>query len=95
MGEYSEIFVAFDIAKKKHAVAIAEGGRTVEVRFMGDVESHPAPIERTIKRLANRYDRLHVCFEAGPTGIRALSPGAGVWPRRHCGCSGADPETRG
>jgi transposase len=49
MGEYSEVFVAFDVAKKKHAVAIAEGGRT-------------------IKRLANRYDRLHVCFEAGPTG---------------------------
>ena len=68
MGEYSEVFVAFDVAKKKHAVAIAEGGRTGEVRFMGDVENNPAPIERTIKRLANRYDRLHVCFEAGPTG---------------------------
>jgi hypothetical protein len=35
---------------------------------MGDVENNPAPIERTIKRLANRYDRLHLCFEAGPTG---------------------------
>ena len=43
-------------------------GRTGEVRFTGDVENNPAPIERTIKRLANRYDRLHVCFEAGPTG---------------------------
>ena len=72
MGKYSEVFVAFDVAKRKHAVAIAEGGRTGEVRFMGDVENNPAPIERTIKRLANRYD--HVCFEAGPTGIRALSP---------------------
>jgi transposase len=68
MGKYSEVFVAFDVAKKKHAVAIAEGGRTGEVRFMGDVENNPAPIERTIKRLASRYDRLHVCFEAGPTG---------------------------
>src|ERR1700742_2636559 len=68
MGKYSEVFVAFDVAKKKHAVAIAEGGRTGEVRFMGDVENNPLPIERTIKRLANRYDRLHVCFEAGPTG---------------------------
>ena len=68
MGKYSEVFVAFDVAKKKHAVAIAEGGRTGEVQFMGDVENNPAPIERTIKRLANRYDRLHVCFEAGSTG---------------------------
>ena len=68
MGKYSEAFVAFDVAKKKHAIAIAEGGRTGEVRFLGDVENSPLPIERTIKRLAGRYDRLHVCFEAGPTG---------------------------
>jgi transposase len=68
MGEYSEVFVAFDVAKKKHAVGVAEGGRKWEVRFLGDVENSPLPIERTIKRLASRYDRLHVCFEAGPTG---------------------------
>jgi transposase len=41
MGKYSEVFVAFDLAKKKHAVAIAEGGRTGEVRFLGDVENSP------------------------------------------------------
>jgi transposase len=68
MGKYSEAFVAFDVAKKKHAVAIAEGGRTGEVRFLGDVENSSLPIERTMKRLAARYDQLHVCFEAGPTG---------------------------
>jgi transposase len=34
MGEYSEAFVAFDVAKTKHAVAI-EGGRGGEVRFFG------------------------------------------------------------
>ena len=68
MGEYSEAFVAFDVAKKKHAVAIAEGGRTGEVRFVGEVENRPAAIERTIKKLGKKYDQLHVCFEAGPTG---------------------------
>ena len=39
MGKYNEAFVAFDVAKKKHAVAVAEGGRTAEVRFLGDVEN--------------------------------------------------------
>jgi transposase len=68
MGEYREAFVAFDVAKLKHAVAIAEGGRCGEVRFFGEVENKPAAIERTIKKLGKRYDRLHVCFEAGPTG---------------------------
>jgi transposase len=65
MGQYSEAFVAFDVAKLKHAVAIARAG---EVRFLGEVENQPAAIERTIKKLSKRYDRLHVCFEAGPTG---------------------------
>jgi transposase len=68
MGEYSEAFVAFDVAKLKHAVAIAEGDRTGEVRFLGEVENKPAAIERTIKKLGKRYNRLHFCFEAGPTG---------------------------
>ena len=78
MGEYSELFVAFDVAKKKHAVAIAAGGRGGDIRFVGEIENSPATIERMIKKLAARYDRLHVCFEAGPTGyelyrqIRAL-----------------------
>jgi transposase len=68
MGEYREVFVAFDVAKAKHSVAIAEGGRGGEVRFLGEIENTPAAIERVIKKLAGRYDRLQVCFEAGPTG---------------------------
>jgi len=68
MGKHSEVFVAFDVAKKKHAVAIAEGGRSGGSRFLGDVENSPLPIERTIRRLADRYDRLQVCFETGRMG---------------------------
>ena len=68
MEEYSGAFVAFDVAKTKHAVAVAEAGRAGEVRFLGNVENTPARIERTIKKLAARYGRLQVCFEAGPTG---------------------------
>ena len=51
MGEYSELFVAFEVAKKKHAVAIAEGGRRGEIRFVGEIENSPTTIERTIKDL--------------------------------------------
>jgi hypothetical protein len=58
MGEYSEV----DVAKTKHAVAIAEGGRTGEVRFLGEVENRPLRIARMIKRLSEQHDRLHVCF---------------------------------
>ena len=68
MGDYSEVFVAFDVAKAKHAVAIAEGGRQGEIRFLGEIENTPVAVARTIKKLASRYKRLHVCYEAGPTG---------------------------
>jgi len=68
MADYREVFVAFDVAKIKHAVAVADSGRAGEVRFLGEIENRPVTIERTIRKLAKRYDRLHVCFEAGPTG---------------------------
>ncbi len=68
MGEYSEGFVAFDVSKTKHAVAIADGGRGGEARFLGDVSSSPTTVERLIRKLAGRYDKLYFCYEAGPTG---------------------------
>jgi transposase len=68
----------FDTAKLKHSVAIAEGGRQGEIRFVGEIANQPATIQRLIRKLAGRYSHLQVCFEAGPTGfglyrqIRAL-----------------------
>ena len=68
MGEDSEAYVAFDTAKLKHAVAIAETGRDGEIRFVGEIENRASTIERLIKKLARRYRKLQVCLEAGPTG---------------------------
>jgi transposase len=50
MGEYSEAFVAFDVSKTKHAVAIADGGRGGEVRFVGEVANSTLAVERLRKR---------------------------------------------
>jgi len=68
MGEYSEALVAFDVSKTKHAVAIADGGRGGEMRFLGEVSSSPAAVDRLIRKPAGRYGKLHFCYEAGPTG---------------------------
>jgi transposase len=68
MAEYSEAFVAFDVSKAKHAVAIADGGRGSEVRFLGEVSNSPDAVERLIRKLSGRYGKLHFCYEAGPTG---------------------------
>jgi hypothetical protein len=58
MGEHSEIYVAFDTAKLKHAVAIAEAGRKGEIRFVGEIENRPSTIERMIKKLALESDAI-------------------------------------
>lgn len=68
MKKYSEAFIGFDTAKKKHAVAIAEDGRNGEIRYLGEIDSSPATVEKVIGKLAERYAKLHVCYEAGPTG---------------------------
>ena len=68
MKQYSEAFVGFDSAKKKHAIAIADGGHHGEVRYVGEIDSSPATVERVIGKLASRYEKLHFCYEAGPTG---------------------------
>ena len=36
MSDHSEAFVAFDTSKLRNAVAIADGGRAGEVRFLGE-----------------------------------------------------------
>jgi len=38
------------------------------VRFLGEIASSPVRVERLVGKLASRYDKLHFCYEAGPTG---------------------------
>jgi transposase len=68
VGDHSEAFVGFDTSKLRHAVAIAEGGRTGEVRFLGEIENTEEATTKLVKKLAARHRRLTFCYEAGPTG---------------------------
>src|SRR3712207_7186314 len=43
-------------------------GRQGEVRFFGDINSTPEAIERLVRKLAKRHQRLCFAYEAGPTG---------------------------
>ncbi len=68
MAEDSTVFVGIDAAKLKHAVAVAEPGRSGEVRYIGEVDASPEAMRKLLTRLAARHGKLHVCYEAGPTG---------------------------
>ena len=68
MSDHSEVFVAFDTSKLRNAVAIADAGRTGEVRFLGEIENTGTATAKLVKKLAAKHSRLTFCYEAGPTG---------------------------
>jgi transposase len=68
VGDHSEALVAFDTSKLRNAVAIAEEGRSGEVRFLGEIDNTPEATAKLVKKLAGQYARLTFCYEAGPTG---------------------------
>ena len=82
MVEVREAFIGIDAAKLRNAVAIADAGRDGEVRFLGEVDASPEGMRRLAARLAAKYDRLHFCYEADPTGygLHRLLTGLG----HHC-----------
>jgi transposase len=68
MGQSTEVFVGIDVAKARNAVAVADGERGGEVRYPGEIDASEESMRRFVKRLASKYDRVHFCYEAGPTG---------------------------
>ena len=84
MDERSLVYVGIDTAKAKLAVALAQGGRNGELRYLGEIDNSPAAVERLVRKLERTDKALHVCDEAGPTGyglygpIRSLAHGRDV-----------------
>ena len=68
MSNHSEAFVAFDTSKLRNAVAIADGGRSGEVRFLGEIDNTAAATTKLVRKLEAKYQRITFCYEAGPTG---------------------------
>jgi len=68
MGQHSEAFIGIDTSKLKNAVAIAEGGRGGEVRYLGEFDTTAAATRKLVAKLAAKYGKLTFCYEAGPTG---------------------------
>ncbi|WP_336492317.1 IS110 family transposase [Methylobacterium nigriterrae] len=67
MEQCSEVFVGIDVAKMRNAIAVADGERRGEVRYLGEVDAARYSMRRLVKRLAAKHERLRFCYEAGPT----------------------------
>jgi len=68
MEQHSEVFVGIDTSKLRNAVALAEGGRSSEVRYLGEIDTADAATRKLVAKLAAKYDKVTFCYEAGPTG---------------------------
>ena len=68
MEQHSELFIGLDTSKLKISVAVADGERTGEVRFFGDISSDPGAVASMVAKLAKGGAQLRFCYEAGPTG---------------------------
>jgi putative transposase len=51
-----------------NAIAVAEGERGGEVRYIGEVDASVESMRRAVKQLTANYDDVLFCYEAGPTG---------------------------
>jgi transposase len=68
MKQSTTTYVAMDTHKKTISVAIADGGRRGEARFIGEIPSRPEAVTKMIDRLARKHGKLAFCYEAGPCG---------------------------
>jgi transposase len=68
MKQSTTTYVAMDTHKKTISVAIAEGGRRGETRFMGEIPTRPEAVAKMVDRLAKKHGKLAFCYEAGPCG---------------------------
>jgi transposase len=49
-------------------MAIADGGRRGEVRYVAEIDSADSAIRKLVSKLAVKYPSLTFCYEAVPTG---------------------------
>jgi transposase len=68
MEQTTTTYVAMDTHKNTIAVAVADGERRGEVRFVGEISSRPEAVGKMVDRLAAKHGKLAFCYEAGPCG---------------------------
>jgi hypothetical protein len=64
----SILYVGLDVHNEMIVVALAEEGRTGEVRPHGTIEHTPSNVTNLIGRLEKTGKQLYFCYEAGCCG---------------------------
>jgi hypothetical protein len=70
----SGAFVGIDTSKLRNAVAVAEGGRGGDVRYLGEIDTTEAATRKLVAKLAAKYRQLTFCYEGLTKDIRVSGP---------------------
>jgi transposase len=62
-------YVGLDVHSVDTVIAVADGGRSGEVRLYGKVSSDLHALEKALRKIGGEGVTLHVVYEAGPTGF--------------------------
>jgi transposase len=62
-------YVGLDVHQVDTVVAVAESGRSGEVRLYGKISSDLHTMEKALRNIRGENGVLHVAYEAGPTGF--------------------------
>src|SRR5881396_633146 len=62
------LFIGLDVHKESISVAHVPDDRLADVTYVGRIGTRPADIDRLVRRLQEKADRLVVAYEAGPCG---------------------------
>ena len=56
MKHCTEVFVGIDVSKARNAIALADGERGGEVRYLGEIDASVENMRRFVKRLVAKHD---------------------------------------
>jgi len=70
VGHHTEAFVGIDTSKLRTAIAITDGGRGGDVRYLGEFAATETAIRKLVAKLATKYRHLTLCYKAGTTGYQ-------------------------
>src|SRR5258708_8416113 len=73
VGHHTEAFVGIDTSKSSNAIAIADGGRGGEVRYLGDFPATEAAIRKLVANLPAKSRHLMFSSAAAPPAYSLYS----------------------
>lgn len=63
-------FIGMDVHKNSIDIAIAESGRDGQVRHYGKIDGTLSALDKVIRKIVSKGNRLHFVYEAGPCGYQ-------------------------